>query len=145
MAAPVYTWEFVCDLFGDRVPKVTTLLAAAALETKVGTMVSQVSGAVTATVDGTGGAMVGLAAEATAAALSLGDPIRVYLIAPGMVIKGKADADVSAQSGFNAKTHDVGSDGRLISGDTTGGGLSVWRTEDAGLTVYCVSTVQALY
>jgi hypothetical protein len=145
MAAPTYPWEFVCDLFGDRVPKIATLYAASGLETKIGTMVSEVAGAVTATVNGTGGGIIGLAAEAITVAATVGDPIKVALIGQGMVIKGTADADVSAQSGFNAKTHDVGSDGRLISGDTSGGGLSVWRTEDSGLTVYCVPTVGAAF
>ena len=145
MAAPVYIWEFDSDLFGDRVPKIATLSAAASLETKIGTMVSEVAGAVTATVDGTGGAIIGLAAEATSAALSVGDPIKVMLIAQGMVIKGTATADMSAQSGFVSKTQDVQSDGRLISGDTTGGGLTVWRTEDSGLTVYCTPTVGAAF
>ena len=137
MAAPLYTWEFVTDLWGDRVPKIVTLEASANLETKVGTALIATSGQVdeaTASVS----LFLGLAAEATAAALSAADPIKVALIAPGMVIKGTADADASALSGFSGKLGDFNSDGSLDVADTTNGCLSVWRTEDAGLTVYCV-------
>jgi hypothetical protein len=137
MAAPTYTWEFFCDLFGDRVPKIVTLEASANLETKVGTALIATSGQVdeaTASVV----LFLGLAAEATSAALSAADPIKVALIAPGMVIKGTADADASSVSGFSGKTIDFNSDGSMDYGDTTNGCLSVWRTENSGLTVYCV-------
>jgi hypothetical protein len=137
MAAPTYTWEFVTDLLGDRVPKIVTLEASANLETKVGTALIATSGQVdeaTASVV----LFLGLAAEQTAAALSAADPIKVALIAPGMVIKGTADADASSLSGFSGKTGDFNSDGSLDVADSTNGCLSVWRTEDAGLTVYCV-------
>jgi len=137
MAAPTYTWEFVTDLLGDRVPKIVTLEASANLETKVGTALIATGGQVdeaTASVV----LFVGLAAEETAAALSAADPIKVALIAPGMVIKGIADADASALAGFNGKVGDFNSDGSLDVADATNGCLSVWRTEDAGLTVYCV-------
>jgi len=137
MAAPTYTWEFVTDLLGDRVPKIVTLEASANLETKVGTALIATGGQVdeaTASVV----LFLGLAAEETAAALSAADPIKVALIAPGMVIKGTADADASTLSGFNGKLADFNSDGSLDFGDSTNGCLSVWRTEDAGLTVYCV-------
>lgn len=137
MAAPTYTWEFVTDLLGDRVPKIVTLQASANLETKVGTALIATGGQVdeaTASVV----LFLGLAAEETAAALSAADPIKVALIAPGMVIKGTADADASALSGFSGKTGDFNSDGSLDVADSTNGCLSVWKTEDAGLTVYCV-------
>jgi hypothetical protein len=62
-----------------------------------------------------------------------------------MVIKGTAASDASAYSGFIAKTYDLDSDGRLDPSDTTGGGLSIWRTEDSGLTVYCIVGASALY
>lgn len=143
MAAPTYSWSFVCDLFGDRVPKVVTLEATASLETKVGTALIMSSGQVdeaTASVV----LFAGLAAEETAAALSAADPIKVYLIAPGMVIKGTADADASALSGFSGKTYDFNTDGSLDVGDSSGGCLSVWRTEDSGLTVYCVVNSQLM-
>ena len=143
MAAPTYTWEFVTDLWGDRVPKIVTLQASTNLETKVGTAVIATGGEVdeaTATVV----LFLGLAAEATAAAATAGDPIKVALIAPGMVIKGTADADASALSGFNGKVGDFNSDGSLDVADSTNGCLSVWRTEDAGLTVYCVVTKTAM-
>jgi len=137
MAAPTYTWSFQYDLFGDRVPKIVTLEASANLETKVGTALIATGGQVdeaTASVV----LFLGLAAEETAVALSAGDPIKVELIAPGMVIKGVADADASTLSGFSGKTTDFNSDGSLDFADTTNGCLSVLRTEDAGLTVYCV-------
>lgn len=137
MAAPTYTWEFVEDLFGTRVPQVTTLKASANLETKVGTALTMVSGEV----DEAGAsvvAFIGLAAEQTAAALAQGDPIKLYMIAPGMVIKGTADADADALAGFSGKTIDFNTDGSLDVGDTSGGCLSVLRTENSGLTVYCV-------
>lgn len=136
MAAPTYTWEFYTDLLGDRVPKIVTLEASANLETKVGTALIATSGQVdeaTASVV----LFLGLAAEATSAALSAADPIKVALIAPGMVIKGTADADASALAGFSGKLGDFNSDGTLDVADSTNGCLSVWRTEDSGLTVYC--------
>lgn len=136
MAAPTYTWEFYCDLLGDRVPKIVTLEASTNLETKVGTAVIATGGQVdeaTASVV----LFLGLAAEATSAAATAGDPIKVALIAPGMVIKGTADADASALSGFSGKVGDFNSDGSLDVADATNGCLSVWRTENSGLTVYC--------
>lgn len=144
MAAPTYTWEFNCDLFGDRVPKVVTLEAAASLETKVGTLVSMSSGQVAATTDGSGSTVIGIAMEETAAALSAGDPIKVALIAPGMVIKGTAVESAASTSGFTSKAQDLDADGRLDPDDVTGGGLSTWRTEDSGLTVYCVVCTGAI-
>jgi len=143
MAAPTYTWEFVYDLLGDRVPKIVTLQASTNLETKVGTALIASGGQVdeaTATVV----LFLGLAAEETAAALTAGDPIKVALIAPGMVIRGTADADASAASGFSGKTYDFNTDGSLDVGDTSGGCLSVYRTEDAGLTVECVVNGQLM-
>ena len=143
MAAPTYTWEFVCDLFGDRVPKIVTLEATTSLETKVGTALIMSSGQVdeaTASVV----LFAGLAAEATSAAATAADPIKVALIAPGMVIKGTSDADASSASGFSGKTFDFNTDGSMDYGDSSGGCLSVWRTEDAGLTVYCVVNSQLM-
>lgn len=138
MAAPEYTWSFVTDLEGGgRTPVVTTLEAAASLETKVGTLLINSSGQVAA-----GGALVdgivGLAMNATTAAASAGDAVQVALLAPGMVIKGTADADASALSGFAGKLQDLNADGSLDVAATGTGALSVWRTEDNGLTVYCV-------
>jgi hypothetical protein len=144
MAAPTYTWEFVEDLYGDRVPKVTTLQASTNLETKIGTLLIATSGQLdeaTATVV----RIIGLAAEATSAAATATDPIKVALLFPGAVIKGTADADASTLSGFNGKLADLNSDGSLDFADSTNGSLSVYRTEDAGLTVYCVVTVGALF
>jgi hypothetical protein len=136
MAAPTYTWEYVTNLFGLEPPKKATLEASASLETKIGTALILTGGQVdeaTATVV----LFAGLAAEATAAAATAADPIAVYLIRPGDVIKGTADADASSYSGFSGKTFDFNADGSLNVGDTSGGCLSVWRTEDSGLTVFC--------
>ena len=144
MAAPTYTWEFVEDLYGDRVPKVTTLQASTNLETKIGTLLIATSGqldeATTTVVR-----IIGLAAEATTAAATATDPIKVALLFPGAVIKGTADADASTLSGFNGKLGDLNTNGSLDVADNTDGSLAVYRTEDAGLTVYCVVTVGALF
>lgn len=137
MAAPTYTWEYVTNLFGLGVPKVVTLEASASLETKIGTLLIASSGQVdeaTASVQ----TLLGLAAEKTSAALSAADPIKVMLLRPGDVIKGTADADASSLSGFSGKTGDLNSDGSLDVADTSNGCLSVWKTENSGLTVYCV-------
>ena len=136
MAAPTYTWEYVTNLFGLEPPKVATLEASTGLETKIGTALILTGGQLdeaTATVV----LFAGLAAEATSAAATAGDPIKVYLIRPGDVIKGTSDADASSVSGFSGKTFDFNSDGSMDYADTSGGCLSVWRTEDAGLTVFC--------
>jgi len=136
MAAPQFTWEYVTNLFGLEPPKAATFEASANLETKVGTALILSGGQLdeaTASVV----LFAGLAAEATSAAASSGDPIKVYMIRPGDVIKGTADADASALSGFSGKTGDFNSDGSLDVADTSNGCLSVWRTEDAGLTVFC--------
>jgi len=138
MAAPAYGWSFDCDLFGDRVPKIVTMEAATGLETKVGTLLSMVSGQLAATTDGTADKIFGIAAQATTAAATAGDPIKVEVIAPGMVIKGTAVDTAASTSGFTSKAQDLDADGRLDPDDVTGGGLSTWRTEDSGLTVYCV-------
>ena len=140
MAAPAYTWKFIKDLWGTRVPKIVTLEAAASLETKVGTLVKLSSGQVAAA-GASAGSILGLAAEATSEAASAGDAIKVYLLAPGMVIRGTADADASALSGFNGKTGDLNADGSLDVGDTTNGCLSVHRVNNsAGTEVDCVVT-----
>lgn len=140
MAAPTYTWKFVYDLWGDRVPKRVTLEASASLETKVGTLLFMTSGQLDNATDGTG-TIIGLAAEATSSAASSGDPILVDLIAPGMVIRGTAGADASALTGFASKSQDIDSDQSLDITDQTGGFLSVYRVNDAdGLEVDCVVT-----
>jgi hypothetical protein len=145
MAAPTYTWEFFCDLMGTRVPVIAALSAATSLETKIGTLCSMSSGHVIATTDGAGGTIVGLAAEATAAAATEGDPIKVAILAPGMVIKGTAVDTAASVHGWTSKAIDLDADGRLDPDDTTGGGLGVWRTEDSGLTVYCTVGTSAIY
>jgi len=135
MAAPTYKWEFAYDLFGDRVPKIVTLEASANLEVNIGTALIASGGQVdeaTASVV----LFLGLAAEKTGV-LNAADPIKVALIAPGMVIKGIADADAAALAGGSGKTGDFNSDGSLDVADTTNGCLCVLKTEDAGLTVYC--------
>ena len=144
MAAPTYTWEFVYDLFGDRVPKVVTLEATTSLETKVGTLVIMSSGQVD---EATASAaeIIGLAMEETSAAATAADPIKVAIIAPGMVIRGTADADASSLAGFTNKTIDVNTNGSLDVGDTSNGCLSVFRCNNsAGTEVDCVITTGAL-
>jgi hypothetical protein len=144
MAAPTYTWEFAYDLFGDRVPKIVTLEATTDLETKIGTMLIE-SGGQLDTTAGSDVTIIGLAAEATSEKATAGDPIKVALIGPGMVIKGTADADASALSGFNEKLVDMNTDGSLDVADDSNGSLAVHRTEDNGLTVYCVLSKGALF
>ena len=144
MAAPAYTWKFVYDLCGDRVPKVVTLEATANLETKIGTLLIMSSGQV----DEAGNSaaeIIGLAMEATSAAATAADPIKVAIIAPGMVIRGTADADASALQGFTNKTIDTNADGSLDVADTSDGCLSVFRVNNAaGTEVDCVVTTGAL-
>ena len=147
MTAPTYTWKFVYDLWGDRVPKIVTLEATTDLLTHVGTLLFMTGGQVDNCTDGTG-TMIGLAAEEISVAATAGDPVRVALIAPGMVIRGTAGADASALTGFASKSQDIDSDQSLDITDQTGGFLSVYRigedetgVQDAdGLTVDCVVT-----
>ena len=140
MAAPAYTWKFVYDLWGDRIPKEAVLEASADLETKVGTLLFMTGGQLDTVTDGTG-TMIGLAAEATSEAATAADPIKVQLIAPGMVIRGTADADASGLTGFTSRLQDIDADQRLDVGDVTGGFLSVYRVNDTdGLEVDCVVT-----
>ena len=139
MAAPAYKWEYVTNLYGFGPPVVATFEATASLETVVGTLLSMSSGQA----DNSGAStasVLGLAAEATSAAATAADPIKVKILRPGDVIKGTADADASSLSGFSGKKADLNADGSLDVADTTNGCLSVWRTEDSGLTVYCVAT-----
>lgn len=144
MAAPTYTWEYVCNLFGDEVPRIVTMEASTNLETKIGTALILTGGELdTAEADVT--TFFGLAAQKTSAACTAGDPIKVMVIGPGMVIKGTADITAAALSGFSGKLGDFNTDGSMDVGDTAGGCLSVWRTEDAGLTVYCVVSVGACF
>jgi hypothetical protein len=116
------------------------LEATASLETKVGTLVYMSSGQV----DNAGNSastLFGLAAEATSAAATAADPIRVYALAPGMVIRGTADADASSLQGFNGKTIDLNAAGTLDVADTSNGCLSVFRVNNsAGTEVDCVIT-----
>jgi hypothetical protein len=144
MAAPTYTWEFVYDLFGDRVPKIVTLEATANLETKVGTLLVMSSGQVDEAT-ASAGEVIGLSMTETSAAATAADPIKVAIIAPGMVIRGTADADASALQGFTNKTIDVNTDGSLDVADTTNGCLSVFRVNNAaGTEVDCVVTTGAM-
>ena len=141
MAAPAYTWEFKYDLFGDRTPKIVTLEAASSLEVKIGTLVALSSGQVAAAGD-SASTLLGLAMEDNDGdAATAGDPVKVALIAPGMVIRGTADADADTLQGFNGKTIDLNADGSLDVADTTNGCLSVFRCNNsAGTQVDCVIT-----
>ena len=143
MAAPTYTWSFVEDLFGDRVPKIVTMEASTNLETKVGTALI-ITGGFLDEATASFVKLFGLAAEATSAAATQGDPIRVEVLFDGALIKGTANASAATLSGFNGKLGDFHTDGSLDVADTTDGCLSVLRTEDSGLTVYCVATVGAI-
>lgn len=139
MAAPTYIWEYKYSLFGLGPPVKTTLEATSSLETKVGTLVFMSSGQVDNAGD-TRPSLLGLAAEATSEAATATDPIQVWILRPGDVIKGTADADASGLSGFNGKKADLNSAGDLDVADTSAGCLSVLRTEDSGLTVFCTIT-----
>ena len=143
MAAPTYTWKFVGDLAGDRVPKIVTLEAAASLDAVVGTLLVNSSGQVAAA-GANSAEIIGICAEAISSATAA-DPVKVELIAPGMIIRGTADADASSLAGFNGKTIDTNADGSLDVDDTSNGCLSVYRcVNSAGTTVDCVVTTGAL-
>jgi len=137
MAAPAYTWEYETNLYGLPPANPITLPASSNLETLEGTALVIASGQVD---EATASAVLflGLAAEKTAAALTANDPIKVIPIRPGDVIKGTSDADASGADGFSGKTYDFNSDGSMDFGDSSGGCLSIWFTENAGLTVHCV-------
>lgn len=142
MAAPTYTWDYVTNLYGLGAPVVTTLEATSGLYTKIGTLLIMSSGQV----DEAGASVVlpvGLAAETISVSATAADPVKVMLLRPGDVIKGTADTDASALSGFSGKLYDFNTDGSLDVGDSSGGCASVWRTEDAGLTVFIVLTIFA--
>lgn len=139
MAAPANIWTYKTNLYGLGPPVIATFEATASLETKVGTLLFMSSGQA----DNGGASFVsclGLAAEATSAAATAADPIRVYILRPGDVVRGTSDADASSLSGFNGKKSDLNSDGTMDFADTTNGCLSVYRTFDSGLTVDCVFT-----
>ena len=143
MAAPTYTWKFVGDLWGDRVPKVVALEATASLDTVIGTLLVNSSGQVAAA-GASSGEIIGIAAEVISSATAA-DPVKVELIAPGMIIRGTADADASSLAGFNGKTIDTNADGSLDVADTSNGCLSVYRATGTGSTVVdCVVTTGAL-
>ena len=135
MAAPTYIWEYVTNLYGFGPPVVTTLEASANLETKVGTLCIMATGQVD---EATASVVlpVGLAAEATSAAATAADPIKVYLLRPGDVIKGTADDDASALSGFSGKAIDFNTNGSLDVADTSGGCASVWKIGDSNTEVF---------
>jgi hypothetical protein len=144
MPAPTYIWEFNSDLFGDRIPKVVTLEATSGIYTKIGTLMSMASGQALPSTDGNTSGVIGISMEENAVAMTGADPIKIAVIAPGMVIKGTAVDTAASVSGFTSKVIDLDSDGRLDPDDVTGGGLTVLRTEDSGLTVYCLVTLGAI-
>ena len=141
MAPPAYKWEFAYDLYGNRTPVKTTLKATAGMETKIGTLLNTASAR--ATVGGNNFRQcLGLAAEATDGTgdKSADDPIEVYILAPGMVVKGTADANATALAGFSGKRGDLASDGRLNVSDTTGGCLTVHKIGNSNTEVYVAFT-----
>jgi len=145
MAAPTYTWKFVGDLWGgDRVPVIQTFEATTNLLTKVGTLLVNNSGQVDEAGDSSA-EIIGIAAEEISSAATAADPVRVWVIAPGMIIRGTADADASSLAGLNGKTIDTNSDGSLDVGDTSDGCLSVLRVNNsAGTEVDCIVTTGAM-
>jgi hypothetical protein len=113
----------------------------ASLDTKVGTMLFMNSGQVDNCTDGTG-TFFGLAAEEVTSATT-GDPIKVEIIAPGMVIRGTSNADASSVTGFASQAQDIDAAQNMdmTNTDTTGGFLSVYRVNNsAGTEVDCVVT-----
>jgi hypothetical protein len=142
MAAPTYIWEYETNIYGLEPPKVITLEAASGIYTKVGTLLMMSSGQVT---PATASVVlpIGLAAEDIAVAATAADPVKVYVLRPGDVIKGTSDADASTASGFSGKLYDFNSDGSLDYADSSGGCASVYYTEAAGLTVHIVLTIFA--
>jgi hypothetical protein len=117
--------------------------ASTGLMTKIGTALIMTSGQLdeaTASVV----LLFGLSAEVIDVAATAKDPVKVMVLRPGDVIKGTADADASALSGFNGILGDFNTNGSLNVADTTDGCLGVLRTEDSGLTVYCVASVGAI-
>lgn len=144
MSAPAYTWRFIQDIWGGkRTPTVVTLEAVASLEAVKGTLLVMSSGQVDAA-GASSAEIVGICCE-TIDEADAGDPVKVELIAPGMVIRGTADADASALAGFTNKTIDTNDDGSLDVGDTSNGCLSVYRvTGSDNKTVDCVVTTGAL-
>ena len=142
MPAPTYTWKYVYDLWGgERTPVITTLEATASLYTKVGTLLVLSGGQVDEA--GNGAAeIIGIAAEEINDATA-GDPVKVELIAPGMVIRGTADADATAEI-LEHKTMDLNADGDLDVGDDANGCLMIVRINNtAGTEVDCVITTGA--
>jgi len=142
MAAPAYKWEFVYDLWGDRVPKIATMRATANLETKVGTLLKSASTRAALAGNSTA-SILGLAAEATDGSTdkSEDDPMRVYILAEGMVIRGTADDDASALQGLAQKRVDLNDTGTLDVADTTNGCLAVLRAFGTdSKTVDCLVT-----
>jgi len=142
MAAPTYVWEYVTNIFGLEPPKTAVFEASSNLETKIGTALILTGGQLdeaTASVV----LFAGLAANATSVAATAGDLTKIYVIRPGDVIKGTADADATTLAGLSGKTGDFNADGSLNVADTTNGCLSVLRVENSGLTVYCLVTKSA--
>ena len=139
MAAPTYKWEFIKDLWGNRTPKTATFEAKASEDFAIGTLVNIDSGQVQAA-GASAASLLGISLTEDTG-VSSGDPIKVAIIAPGMVIRGTADADASSLQGFNGKKADLNADGSLDVGDTAGGCLAVHRVNNsAGTEVDCVIT-----
>lgn len=138
MPAPTYTWKYVYDLWGgERTPVVATLEATSGLYTVKGTLLIMNGGQVDEAGD-SAAEIIGIAAEDVSDA-NAADPVKVELIAPGMVIRGTADADASAEAGFDHKTVDLNANGSLDVTDTSNGCLAVYRTNNsAGTEVDCI-------
>jgi hypothetical protein len=105
---------------------------------------SLVSGQVLPTLAATGKYIIGIAVQDVLVNPAANDPIKVAVLAPGMLIKGTASSTAAGNTGFQSKVTENGADGSLNPAGVTNGGLSVLRTENAGLTVYCVVTKGAI-
>jgi len=145
MTAPAYTWQFVYDLFGNRVPKIATFEATTGLLVKQGNLVFLSTGQLDEA-GNTQDSLLGIAAETLDAAATAADPVKVEIIAPGMVIRGTADTDASSLAGFSGKTIDLNADQSLDVADTSDGCLSVFRVNNAaGTEVDCVITEHDMF
>jgi len=127
-------WTFMYDLMGNRVPKVAPFPAATDFVGVVGDLVYLSSGKVTK-----GGvslaSVLGLLAEEITTASTEDDPIKVYALAPGMVIRGTADADASSVVLTN-KTMDINAATQTLDvADTSNGCLLVYKASGSGSTV----------
>jgi len=127
-------WTFMYDLMGNRSPIVAPFPAAAAFTGVVGDLVYLSSGQVTSG-GGSLASILGLLAEAITVAATAADPVKVYVLAPGMVIRGTADADASSVVLTN-KTMDINATTQTVDvADTSNGCLLIYKASGSSSTV----------